>query len=291
MSTSDVALDTGDRLPSADRKPQIRIRPPSRWAPLNVGELWHFRDLLTTFATRDVKLRYRQTVLGAAWVILQPLLGAGIFSVVFGRVAHLSGDGVPYFLFSYVGLLAWNIFSSTINKSSTSLVQGAGLISKIYFPRLILPLSVVFSTAIDFGVAFVMGCVLMALSGVAPGWAILLLPVWCLLLLLLALGCGLLASALNVSYRDIGYIVPVVVQFLLFASPVAYAVSSVPQSLHLFYAVNPLSGLLEAFRWSVLDTSPPAWSWIVYSAIASVGMFVAGAYSFKSLERKFADVI
>jgi lipopolysaccharide transport system permease protein len=253
--------------------------------------MWLFRDLLTTFAMRDVKLRYRQTVLGAAWVILQPLAGAGIFSIVFGRVAGLSGDGVPYFLFSYVGLLAWNVFGSTVTKSSISLVSGAGLISKIYFPRLILPLSVVFSTLIDFGVALGMGIVLLATSHVSPGAGIALLPVWVVLLLLLALGVGLIASALNVSYRDIGYIVPVAVQFLLFASPVAYALSSVPESLHLFYNLNPITGLLEAFRWSMLNTAAPAWGWVLYSAIFSVVLFVVGAYSFKSLERKFADVI
>ena len=289
--SSQVALDAGTAAPAPSRKPLIRIRPPSRWAPINVREMWHFHDLLTTFAMRDVKLRYRQTILGAAWVILQPLAGAGIFSVVFGRVAHLSGDGVPYFLFSYVGLLGWNVFASTVNKSSISLVAGAGLISKIYFPRLILPLAVVFSTAIDFGVALVMGVVLMVTNHISPGPAIALLPVWFLLLLLMALGVGLICSALNVSYRDIGYIVPVAVQFLLFAAPVAYSVKSVPKSLHLFYALNPLTGLIEGFRWSVLNTSAPHWGWVIYSVITSVGVFVIGAYAFKSLERKFADVI
>jgi lipopolysaccharide transport system permease protein len=253
--------------------------------------MWHFRDLFTTFAMRDVKLRYRQTVLGAVWVILQPLAGAGIFSIVFGRVAGLSGDGVPYFLFSYISLLAWNVFASTVTKSSISTVSGAGLISKIYFPRLILPISVIFSTLIDFGVGLAMGVVLMATSHVHPSAAIALLPVWFVLILMLALGVGLISSALNVSYRDIGYIVPVAVQFLLFASPVAYSVSSIPQSLHLFYALNPISGLVEAFRWSMLNTSPPTWSWVIYSAVFSVVLFIAGAYAFKSLERKFADVI
>jgi lipopolysaccharide transport system permease protein len=291
VNTSEAALDTGIGSPGIIRKPHIRIRPPSRWSPINIKELWHFRDLLTTFAMRDVKLRYRQTVLGALWVVLQPLAGAGIFSVVFGRVAGLSGDGVPYFLFSYIGLLGWNVFASTVSKSSGSLVAGSGLISKIYFPRLILPLSVVFSTLIDFGVALAMGVVLMATSHVGPGPGIVLMPVWFVLFLLLALGVGLISSALNVSYRDIGYIVPVAVQFLLFASPVAYSVSSVPKNLQFFYAVNPLSGLLEAFRWSMLNTTPPNWGWVVYSTIFSIGLFIAGAYAFKSLERKFADVI
>lgn len=291
MSSTEAAIDGPGALPVTSRKPQVRIRPPSRWAPINLRELWHFRDLLTTFATRDVKLRYRQTILGVAWVVLQPLAGAGIFSVVFGRVAKFSGEGVPYFLFSYTGLLAWNVFASTVNKSSTSLVQGAGLISKIYFPRLILPLSVVFSTMIDFGVALVMGAFLMADAGIRPGPAVALLPVWFVLLLLMALGIGLITSALNVSYRDIGYIVPVAIQFLLFASPVAYGLSTVPKSVHLFYELNPLTGLLEAFRWSMLDVQAPHWGWVAYSVVASLALFVAGGYAFKRLERKFADVI
>ena len=275
----------------APRKPFVTIRPPSRWVPINLREMWHFHDLLTTFAIRDVKLRYRQTLLGVAWVILQPLAGAGILSVVFGQVANLPSDGVPYFLFSYVGFLAWNVFSSTFSKSSSSLVASAPLISKIYFPRLILPLSVSFSTVLDFGVALVMGAVLMALNGVTPGAGIVLLPVLFVLLLLLGLGAGLIAAALNVSYRDIGYMVPVAVQLLLFASPVAYSVSAVPQNLQKWYLLNPLSGLLEAFRWSVLDVGTLRVGALVYSAIFSVMLFIGGAYVFRNLERKFADVI
>jgi lipopolysaccharide transport system permease protein len=291
MTSTDAQRQLVETDPSPSRRPYVTIRPPSRWVPINVRELWHFHDLLMTFAGRDVKLRYRQTLLGGLWVILQPLAGAGIFTVVFGRVAHLPSDGVPYFLFAYMGLLAWNAFSQTLTRSSISLLGGANLIAKIYFPRLILPLSVVFSTLIDSAVALAMGGVLMALNGVAPGPGVLLLPVWFLLLLMMAMGIGLTTSALNVSYRDVGFVVPVVVQFLLFASPVAYAVSAVPHSLHFFYLLNPLTGLLEAFRWSILGSGHPDWAGVVYSAVASVVLFVAGGYAFKSLERKFADVI
>jgi lipopolysaccharide transport system permease protein len=277
--------------PSAPRKPYVTIRPPSRWVPINLREMWHFHDLLTTFAIRDVKLRYRQTLLGVGWVVLQPLAGAGILSIVFGRVANLPSEGVPYFLFSYVGFLAWNVFSSTLTKSSSSLLMSSALISKIYFPRLILPLSVSFSTLLDFSVALAMGAALMALNGVSPGAGVLLVPVWFLLLLLLALGAGLIASALNVSYRDVGYMLPVAVQLLLFASPVAYAVSAVPEDLQTWYLLNPLSGLLEAFRWSLLDVGELRVAAVLYSAAFSVVLFIVGAYAFRSLERKFADVI
>ena len=192
---------------------------------------------------------------------------------------------------TYISFLAWNVFSSTLTKSSGSLILGSALISKIYFPRLILPLSVSFSTLLDFAVALAMGVGLMFLNGVSPGAKVLLFPVWFVLLLLLALGAGLIAAALNVSYRDIGYMLPVAVQLLLFASPVAYAVSSVPQNLQTLYLLNPLSGLLEAFRWSMLGVGELRVAAVIYSAVFSIVLFVSGAYAFRSLERKFADVI
>ncbi len=273
-------------------KPTLSIVPTSGWQAINLPELWQFRDLLTTLAQRDVKLRYRQTSLGVLWVILQPLLAAGIFSFVFGKVAKLPApDGIPYLVFSYAGLLAWNAFSSTLTKTSSCLLQNANLVSKVYFPRLALPLSTVFSTLIDFGVAFVVMIVLMLVNHIAPTLGILLLPVWLLLIVLLALGVGLYASALMVSYRDIQYVLPVVTQFLLYASPVAYAAALVPAKYRLIFEINPLTGLLEAFRWSLLGTGHFPLAAVSYSAIITVVVFVAGAFSFKAMERKFADVI
>ena len=218
-----------DLTAEIDEKPYLSIRPRSGWQALDVKEIWEFRDLLTTLGLRDIKLRYRQTALGAAWVILQPLMAAGIFSVVFGRIAKLPSDGVPYFVFSYAGLLGWNAFSSTLTKASGCLVANSGLISKIFFPRLILPLSTVFSSLIDFGVALVMMAVLLIAYGIAPGIGLLLLPVWLSLILLLAMGIGLYTAALTVSYRDVQYILPVITQFLLYGSPIAYALSAVPK--------------------------------------------------------------
>ena len=273
-------------------KPHLTIQPTAGWQAINLPELWQFRDLLTTLAQRDVKLRYRQTSLGVIWVILQPLIAAIIFAFVFGKVAKLpSAPGVPYLVFSYAGLLAWNAFSSTLTKTSGCLLQNSNLVSKVYFPRMALPLSTVFSTLIDFGVALTMMALLMVINHVVPSAALLLLPVWLLLTILLATGIGMYTSALMVSYRDVQFILPVVTQFLLYASPVAYSAALIPHKYKLIFEVNPLTGLLEAFRWSLLGTAAPAWSAVAYAAAASVLVFVLGAFSFKKMERKFADVI
>jgi lipopolysaccharide transport system permease protein len=254
-------------------------------------ELWQFRDLLFSLAGRDVKLRYKQTALGVIWVVLQPLMAAGVFSFVFGKVAKLPSDGLPYFLFSYAGLLGWNLFSSTVSKCSGCLIGNSQLISKVFFPRLVLPLSIVPSALIDFAVALCMMVVLMAIYRVPPTLAILALPLWMGVLILLSLGIGLCTSALSVSYRDVQYILPVFLQILLYASPIAYALSAVPSNLRIFFLINPLSGPLEAFRWSLLHTAEPPLASLFYAIVASVVIFFVGAYSFKRMERKFADVI
>jgi len=273
-------------------KPHLTIQPTAGWQAINLRELWQFRDLLLTLAQRDVKLRYRQTALGVVWVILQPLIAAGIFSFVFGKVAKLPAPtGVPYLVFSYAGLLAWNAFSSTLTKTSGCLLANSNLVSKVYFPRLALPLSTVFSTLIDFGVALVMMALLMAINHVVPTAALLLLPVWLFLVVVLALGVGLYTSALMVSYRDVQYILPVITQFLLYASPVAYSAALIPVKYKLIFELNPLTGLLEAFRWSLLGTAAPNWNSVAYAAVVTVVVFVLGAFSFKKMERKFADVI
>ena len=272
-------------------KPYLLIEPRAGWQALSVKELWQYRDLLMTLAWRDVKLRYRQTALGVIWVVLQPLIAAGLFSFVFGKVAKLPSDGLPYFLFAYAGLLGWSAFSSTLTKSSGCLLQNAQLVSKVYFPRLVLPLSTVFSSLIDFGVALIMLAVMMLVMGLHPGIGVLLLPVWLALILLLSVGLGLFASALTVTYRDVQYVLPVLTQFLMYASPVAYALSAVPMHLRWLYHLNPLSTLLEGFRWSLLGVGHLETGAITYSALVSVGIFIWGAFAFKKMERKFADVI
>ncbi len=282
-------------MPDPSVRPFRTLRPQPGWQALNVRELWLYRDLLLTLATRDVKLRYRQTAIGVLWVVLQPLLAAGIFSLVFGKLANLPTDGVPTFLFMYAGLLGWNVFANTILKVSASLVQNANLISKVYFPRLILPLSMMFSTGLDFLVAFALLPFLMLIARVAPGIGILTTPLWFLLLLMLALGIGMFVAALAVTYRDVQYVVPVIMQLLLYASPVAYSLTYVllklPAAYRPFYYLNPLAGLLQAFRWSLLGHGSLPVAAVTYAAVVSVLVFFGGAYAFKKLERKFADVI
>ena len=286
-------ISSGTQNTSA--RPLRTLKSKPGWQALNVRELWQFRDLLLTLAQRDVKLRYRQTAVGALWVVLQPLLAAGIFSLVFGKLANFPSDGVPYFVFSYAGLLGWNVFSGTVVKVSASLVQNSNLISKVYFPRLILPLSMMFSTLIDFAVAFTLLPVLMVIGHVAPSIALLTLPLWFALLLLLALGIGMYTAALAVTYRDVQYVIPVLMQFLLYASPVAYpltfALAKLPPSFRSFYFLNPLAGLLQGFRWSLLGHGSLPLAPVAYSAAVSLLVFFGGAFAFKRMERKFADVI
>lgn len=280
-----------ERLAPPEERPHLTIRPSRGWQALDLKQIWLYRDLLMTLAGRDVKLRYRQTALGAFWVIFQPLMTAGIFSFVFGTVAKLPSDGVPHILFTYAGVLAYNAFSSTLNKTSGVLVGNAGLISKVYFPRLVLPLSTVLSTLIDFGVALGMMAVLMAIYGIAPGVGLLLLPVLLFLILLIAVGIGLWTSALMVSYRDVAYVLPILIQMLLYASPIGYSLSTVPAKYLSLYFLNPLAGLIEAFRWSILGRGEVHWGAVAYAAVFAVVSFIFGAFMFKKMERKFADVI
>ncbi len=293
-SLSDTSLTSSPVVPTD--KPYLTLRPSSGWAAINVKQLWMFRDLLFTLAERDVKLRYKQTALGVLWVIFQPLLGAGLLSFIFNRVAKVPTGTVPPFVFNYVGMLAFNVFSTTLSKSSTSLVGNAALISKVFFPRLLLPLSTAFSTLIDFGVALAMMAGLMVAYHIAPSLAILTLPIWVALILLLALGVGLITAAMAVSYRDVQYILPVLLSFLPFACPIPYTtaflMSRIPAAWHPFYFfLNPLASLLEAFRWSVTGNEGMPWGAVLYAACLSIGLFVLGAFAFKKMERKFADVI
>lgn len=293
--TSDTSISserpTLEPASSATRKVHTVIEPPSGFQALGLREVWQFRDLLIALASRDIKLRYRQTALGVVWVVLQPLIAAGILSFVFNRLAKLPTGAIPPLVFSFAGLLAWGVFNNTLTKCSTVLVQNAPLISKIFFPRLVLPLSTVFSTLLDFGVAAGMMVILMIVYGVRPGLGLLLLPCWLLLILMLALGLGLYAAALTVSYRDVQYVIPVVTQFLFFGSPIAYAVTAVPAHLRSIYYLNPLASLLEAFRWSLFGQGELQPLYLVYAAVVCSLTFVSGAYAFRNMERRFADVI
>jgi lipopolysaccharide transport system permease protein len=277
------------------REPLVKIRPPHGWAALDLSSVWKFRDLLMALASRDVKLRYKQTALGIVWVLLQPLMAAGVFTFVFGSVAGMAKDQPNYFLFSYSGLLAWNLFNNTVGKSSGCLVGNSQLISKIFFPRLVLPFSTLPSALLDFGVAFAMMLVLMVIKHVAPTPAFLLLPVWIALLLMLAAGIGLWTAALTVPYRDVQYMLPVFLNLLMYASPVAYSIDRMSAKVKMVYHLNPLAPIIEGLRWSIMGSSmgthPPQLGLILYAALFALGILVVGAFVFKRMERKFADVI
>jgi lipopolysaccharide transport system permease protein len=271
--------------------PFLSILPPRRWAPLSLRELWIYRELLYTLAERDIKVRYKQTLLGVLWVVLQPLLAAAIFAFVFGRIAKMSSDGVPFIVFSYAGLLGWNAFNSTLSRSSASVVENARLVSKVYFPRLMLPLSTLGTTLIDFAVSCGLLVVMMAVYRIAPSWPLLLLPIWLGLLVAAAVGLGLYTSALMVTYRDLQYALPPFLQLMLYACPVAYSASSVPAGLLKYYYLNPLAGLLEAFRWSILGRGAIHWAAVAYAAAFVLVLLAGGLLAFKRMERKFADVL
>lgn len=269
----------------------VILRPTAGWRSVDLRELWRFRDLVWALAIRDVKLRYRQTALGVTWVVLQPLLAAGIFSFVFGKVAGLSSGDVPYVVFAFAGMLGWNLFQNTVAKGSISLISNGGMLSKIFFPRMALPLSTVPGTVLDFGVGFVAFLVVAALKHTMPGLPILTLPLWIALMLCIALGFALLSSALMVSYRDVGQAVPVILQMLLYITPIAYSLDNVPPNVRTLYALNPLVGILEGFRWALVPGYDAQLGYAAYSAVFAVVAMVIGLVGFARMERKFADII
>jgi lipopolysaccharide transport system permease protein len=269
----------------------LRIAPGHRNVGRELGETWQARDLLYTFADRDLRLRYRQTALGVVWVVLQPLIAAGIFTFVFGTVAHLSSEGKPYMLFTFAALTGWNLFSGILARSSACLVGNAHLVSRVFFPRLILPLSVVPAALVDFFVSLAMFAAMLVVYGVAPTAALLALPFWMLLLGAGAFGAGLVAASLMVRYRDVQYVLPVATQLLLYASPVAYAAARVPEKWHTLYYLNPLVAAIEGLRWSLLGTEAPSAGSVAYSSAVAVLAIVAGVMVFRRMERGFADVI
>jgi lipopolysaccharide transport system permease protein len=267
------------------------LKPSRGWRGVDLRELWRFRDLVRALAIRDVKLRYRQTALGAVWVVVQPLVAAGIFAFVFGRVAQLPSEGVPYAVFAFAGLLGWNAFNSTVTKSSLSLVQQSAMVQKVYFPRLALPISVVPGAVLDFAVSLGLMAVLMATNNVTPSVNLLTLPAWLILMLMFGLGIGFMAGALMVSYRDVAQVLPVAVQMLLYISPVAYSLEAVPPDLQFLYSLNPLVGVLEGFRWSLLSTTDLQLERTAYSVGMAFAIVIVGVLVFRRLERRFADVV
>jgi lipopolysaccharide transport system permease protein len=269
----------------------IRITPSKGWVDLRLRDLWEYRELLYFLVWRDIKVRYKQTALGAAWAILQPLFTMLIFSIFFGRLAKMPSDGIPYPVFAFTGLVPWTFFANGLSQSSNSLVQNANLLTKVYFPRLALPLATVLSGVVDFALAMVVLGGIMMYYGVRITAAILWLPALLLLALVTALGVGLWLSALNVEYRDVRYTIPFLTQVWLFATPIAYPSSLLPEPWRTLYGLNPMVGVVEGFRWALLGTATaPGWM-IVASSLAALLILVTGAYYFRRMECSFADVV
>jgi lipopolysaccharide transport system permease protein len=275
----------------AVQRPAQVIRPESGWEFVNFREIWRFRDLLRTLVTRDIKLRYRQTSLGVIWDLIQTLIPVVIFSLIFGGVAKLPGVDGPYVLFTYCGILGWNAFSNTLNKTSGSVVQDSALLLKVYFPRLILPLATIGATFVDFGIALSVFPILLIYFGYHPSLAILLMPAWLLLTFALALSIGLYLAAIMVTYRDIKYILPVFLQFGFYATPIAYPIPALPVSVRPYFHLNPLANLIEGMRWSMIGSHPPQWGFVLYSIVFTAFMAAFGFATFNRMARRFADVI
>jgi len=278
------------RLQISDSSVTI-IRPSRGWVSLKLREVWEYRELLYFLAWRDISVRYKQTVLGAAWAIIQPFLTMVVFSVFFGRLAKLSSEGIPYPIFAYCALLPWHYFAEAINRSSNSLVGSANLITKVYFPRLVIPLSSVLSPVVDFVIAFVVLVGMMLYYGMWPTAAIVWLPLFLLLALGTALGVGMWLSALNVQYRDVRYVIPFLTQFWMFATPVAYSSSLVPERWRALYGLNPMAGVVEGFRWALLGTGQTPGPMLAVSVAVVLLLLVSGAFYFRRIEKTFADVV
>lgn len=277
--------------PSIEGPDVVIIRPRRGWLAMEIGVLWKFRDLLMAFGWRDVRLRYRQTFLGVSWVILQPLLGAAIFAIVFGRIARMPSQGIPYFIIAYSGLLGWTLFSTALTRASICLVASAELIRKVYFPRLLLPLGVVPCVLLDFAVAGVLMIGFMIYYRIVPGWGLVLFPIATVILLCMAMGFGIIAASLAVRYRDIQYIVPLFIQLMMYASPVGYSASAVPAAIRPYYDLNPLVAPIEIMRWSLLGVGQVDVGQLFYSIAVSVVALLIGLIVFRFTERRFADVI
>ena len=272
--------------------PLRRIRSTTRRTPLDLRELWRYRDLWLTLALRDVKLRYRQTALGVAWVVLLPLLASGIFTLVFGLIARLPSDGSPYFLFVFAGYLGWNAFQNTLQRCGISLIGNTALVTKVYFPRIILPAASVLASLLDFAVGVLMLLLVLLVRGELPSPASLaLVPLFMLLVQLLGLGLGFISAALTVRFRDVQYVLPFLIQLLLYASPVAYGVSAVPEQVRRVYLLNPVAPLLDGLRAALLGRGDVHWLAIGTSALVSVVLFAAGTLFFLYQDRQYADVI
>src|SRR5262245_31948648 len=291
QTTSLSGHATASASRSTPSETTVVIRPSRGLFDLDLASLWEFREILYFLVWRDVKLRYKQTAIGAAWAILQPLATMAIFTVIFGRLAKIPSDGLPYALFAFTGLLPWIYFSQAIARSGASVVSDSNLIKKVYFPRLLIPIAAILSPLVDFLVSFVFLLGMAAWFGIRPGWNIVTLPFFLAFAMITALAAGLWLSALNVKYRDVGHTLPFLIQIWMYASPVAYSVALIPEKWRLVYGLNPMAGAIEGFRWALLHKDRPAFGVIVVSAAVVLALLIGGVMFFKRSERSFADVI
>ena len=267
------------------------IRPSKGWVHVNWRELWDYRELLYFFAWRDIKVRYKQTAIGAAWAIIQPLLSMVVFTLFFGTLAHIPSNGLPYPIFSYAGLLPWQLFVYALTNGSTSLVMNERVITKAYFPRILVPASTVIAGLLDLAIAFVVLLGMMAFYRVLPSWHLIALPLFVLLAVATALGMAFWLSALDVQYRDVRYTLPFLAQVWLFATPVVYPSSILPEPWRTVYGLNPMAGVVEGFRWAILGNSPPPGPILAVSAAAVVCLLTSGVLFFRRMEQTMADVV
>jgi len=271
--------------------PVVYLRPPKGWSALNLRDLWFYRELIYFMTWRDIKVRYKQAVLGISWAILNPVLTMVIFSIIFGNLAKLPSEGIPYPLFSFAGLLPWNLFAMALQRASISLVSNANLLTKVYFPRLVIPFSSVLAALVDFGLSFLVMLGLMVYYKVWPTWNMLWLFPLALLAMLTAMAVGIWLSALNVLYRDVQQMVPFLINAWMYASPVAYSAGLIPQGKwQIIYGLNPMAGVIQGFRWALLGGNPPDKLLIISIGVVIV-LLISGMFYFRRMERTFADTI
>ena len=276
---------------SSTELPFIRIQPSQGWISLKLRELWEYHELLYFLTWRDIKVRYKQTVLGGAWAIIQPFFTMVIFSLFFGKLAKIPSDGIPYPIFSFAALVPWTFFANGLSQSSNSLVGSSNLIKKVYFPRLVVPISSVISGTVDFVIAFIVLIGMILFYGILPTSNIIYLPSLLLLAFVTALGVGLWLSAMNVQFRDVRYAVPFLIQAWMFATPIAYPSSLLSEPWRMVYGLNPMGGVVEGFRWALLGTKTAPGPMILVSSLAAIAILVGGAFYFRRMERSFADIV
>lgn len=278
--------------PTLDSRPPLTVIEPSEgWVSLRLKELWSNRELVFFLMWRDIRVRYKQTVLGASWAIIQPLFTMIVFSLFFGRLAQIPSDGIPYPIFSFAALVPWNFFATGLTQSSDSLVTNSNLIKKVYFPRLVIPLSTVMAGSVDFLIAFGVLLLMILGFGISLTLKVFWIPLFVLLAFVTALGVGLWLSALNVQYRDIRYTVPFLVQVWMFSTPIAYPSSLLPPQWRVVYGLNPMTGVVEGFRWALLGADTQPGPMIAASAVAAFSLLIGGALYFRRTEKRFADVV